>query len=971
MKFPFWVLIITGCLFSHVLTAQDYNYQHYDLNDGLNGLTVYCEIQDKDGFMWFGTDGGLSRFDGTHFKNFTTSDGLPDNEVLKLYVDSKNRLWILSFSHSICYYENGEIHNQKNDSMLAKIQLSSEPVDISEDRYGNIVLLENTVIHIIDDKGKMTSYRDTVGNKFQTINLGVNDKKEVVVSAFLKNDHFNGWGFYELNGARLADTFYAVSENNRFVNRLCVFLKPGVEVYRLLDKMYVTHKRDRKTSVLSIPDHFNGLSWLCDSLFTLNADDTVYLYNAKQERISDKFFLGKITNCCFRDSEGSYWFGTPGYGIYRLASNSIRNYNLVSQNNPLSVYSLYKTDSYLLAGTNKSLLWKIGHDNKFFPLTVARGVGGARITGIVENDGNIIAGSPDGLSYFDNQHQQTIGQSVSVKNIYRYADTILVSTNWNVFKMSIRQPLISDIIWNRRATSAYRFDGLYYVGALDGLYTVDDNKSISFLGKKDTLLSSRVSGMTNSGDTLWIATYGNGIVAYHAGKVVQHIAEINGLTSNSCRALYRDHENLWVGTDKGLNCIRLKNGSYTITKYSSKDGFNCDIINCLLVSRDTVYLGTPYGIIYFNPKEINKTSISVLRINSIKSKQNTWAPSSGNLILSPGDNSLRIDFSCISFKSQGDIRYYYRISGLDTNWKVTKDNILDYASLASGSYVLELYATNAFGIKSNLVRLNVTVERPFYFSTWFIIMIIVVTIALVWLTMNRRIRKIMRRENEKSTLQKKITDMEQLALRSQMNPHFIFNCLNSIQQYVFDKNVIDANRFISGFSSLIRQTLDLSSRKLITLEEEIKYLDTYIRLEDARFENSFRYRISTDQNLHPEQLFLPSLLLQPFVENSIRHGIRNLRNKNGHISIKFSYSEGYLLCIIEDNGVGRKVAGQLKGLGSPDHDSKGMSLVEQRINALNTVNRVKIGIVIEDVYPLEQHTGTRVIIHLPFESDVN
>ena len=273
-----------------------------------------------------------------------------------------------------------------------------------------------------------------------------------------------------------------------------------------------------------------------------------------------------------------------------------------------------------MAGTNKALLWRIDGNDRLFSTTVASGVGSARITGIVENEHDVIVGSPDGLSYFNKQNQQTIEAFVSVKNIYRYEDTILVSTNWGVFKMNINQPRISDIIWNKRATCSYRFEGLDFIGALDGLYAIDDSKSVSFLGQKDSLLASRVASITNSGDTLWIATYGNGIIAYRRGKVIRHITEADGLTSNSCRAIQWDNRNLWVGTDKGLNCIKPESGSFHIKTYSSKDGFNCDIINCLLVIGDTVYLGTPYGIIYFNPKEIDNTSIAYLHINSIRSK---------------------------------------------------------------------------------------------------------------------------------------------------------------------------------------------------------------------------------------------------------------------------------------------------------------------------------------------------------------
>lgn len=971
MKFLVFAAIVAGCFSSFGVNAQEYNYFHYDLKDGLSGLTVYTAVQDKDGFMWFGTDAGLSRFDGAQFKNFTTNDGLPDNEVLKLYADSKNRLWILSFSHIISYYQNGKIHSPNNDSLLRKITLSSEPVDIREDKYGNIVLLENTAFHIVDDKGNVQSYKKINGVGFWSLNLGINMSGNVVVSVISEKLFSYGWATAELDGTKLTGKVVLVSSVSKYITRLSILFRENIEVYREFDKIYVRNKKDSVRQVLRVPVNFNGLSYISDSLFTLNSDDTVFLYNSNQKRICDKFIMGKVVNCCIRDSEGNFWFATSGYGVYRLTSNVIRNYNLSVENVPMSVYALYKNDTCLFAGTNRSLLWSIDRQNKMSPVAISEGPGAGMINNIIENRQHLMFGSSFGLFCYYKGIQQQIGLSFSSKSFCKYRDTLLLSTNRNVIRVDAFKHVIYDTIWTNRSTCAYRFDNKYFIGALDGLYMIDNDKLFFFMGKKEPLLSSRVSALTGSGDTLWVGTFGNGVMAYNNGRVVLHIGENNGLTSNNCRALYFDKGILWVATDKGLNGVSLDSGHYNISTYATKDGLNCGIINCLLEKNDTVYLGTPYGIIYFNPNEVNNVSIAALLINSIKSKQSSWTPDAREIVLKPQDNSLRIDFSCISFKSQGDIRYYYRISGLDTNWKTTRENILDYASLPSGSYLLELYAINAFGVKSNVVRLNVTVEKPFYFTTWFIIIVIAAIIVVVWLTTNRRIRKIMRRESEKTVLQKKISDLEQLALRSQMNPHFIFNCLNSIQQYVFDKNVIDANRFISGFSSLIRQTLDLSSKKLITLEEEIKYLDTYIKLEHARFEHSFQYRITADKSLQPEQLYLPSLLLQPFVENSIRHGIRNLKGTNGKILITFSAEGAYLLCIIEDNGVGRKVATQLKGLGGSNYDSRGLSLVQQRIDALNAVNSEKISIKVEDVDPSQLNTGTRVIIHLPFESDVN
>ncbi len=144
-------LLLIFCLAAR---GQEYSYVHYDVKDGLAASVVYCAAEDKQGFLWFGTEAGLSRYDGTHFRNFTSSDGLPDNEVLKLFVDSRNRVWIIPFKNSICYYWKGKIYNADNDSVLHRLSMSSGIMSITEDKYGDIVLLEYTAVEIIPPTGK-------------------------------------------------------------------------------------------------------------------------------------------------------------------------------------------------------------------------------------------------------------------------------------------------------------------------------------------------------------------------------------------------------------------------------------------------------------------------------------------------------------------------------------------------------------------------------------------------------------------------------------------------------------------------------------------------------------------------------------------------------------------------------------------------------------------------------------------------
>jgi LytS/YehU family sensor histidine kinase len=237
----------------------------------------------------------------------------------------------------------------------------------------------------------------------------------------------------------------------------------------------------------------------------------------------------------------------------------------------------------------------------------------------------------------------------------------------------------------------------------------------------------------------------------------------------------------------------------------------------------------------------------------------------------------------------------------------------------------------------------------------------------MWLVARARIRSVRRKADENLLREKRINELEQMALKAQMNPHFIFNSINSIQQYVFSGNVAEANEYITDFSLLVRQTLDMSGKKFITLAEEIMYLGAYLGLEQKKYEHCFNFTITIEENTERNML-LPPLLIQPFVENSIRHGVLNLKKGRGKILVHFFKDINALYCMVEDNGIGRAKAIQLKKNVNPVHESKGMELVKNRIESLNNIYNSDITVAIEDID--EQHaTGTRVIIKFPLDYD--
>jgi LytS/YehU family sensor histidine kinase len=304
--------------------------------------------------------------------------------------------------------------------------------------------------------------------------------------------------------------------------------------------------------------------------------------------------------------------------------------------------------------------------------------------------------------------------------------------------------------------------------------------------------------------------------------------------------------------------------------------------------------------------------------------------------------------------------------GLDSNWKETRETFLSYPTLPSGDYQLEVQAINKFDVISKVITASFTIEKLIWEKNWFRLLIglvfLTLTALLVWFIIHR----IQKREQEKTTISKRIGELEQLARKAQMNPHFIFNSLNSIQQYVMDADITGANKFISGFSRLIRQTLDFSSKPEISLEQELDYLSNYLELERTRLENAFSWSVTVAEDVHAADYFIPPMILQPFVENSVRHGLRFRRDRDGKVSIDIKKENDHLICILEDNGIGRKAALQFKSANAIEYQSKGMSLTAERIAMLNKDNSEKITMQIDDLEDDQQKpSGTKVTIKFP------
>jgi ligand-binding sensor domain-containing protein len=965
----FFTLLLPYCSF-----CQEYSYTHYDITEGLAGSTVYCITQDKDGFIWTGTETGVSRFDGTHFRNFTTKDGLPDVEILQMFSDSRGRVWMAPFRKSICYYYKGQIHNQENDSLLRRLQFKGNVENFAEDAAGNILVQERTALHLISKDGNSKVLDSIHHHAIKECHaICRSEDGHFLVQAKDSLFYLNAGGFKALFGLPALEGIFAPN----FVG--------------LSSKVIVWHPKNEASIIRSISN--GDTKWIPYKFYNFRhvsfsiLDDTVVCSNESSGTTwwtmhagkRRTFLDGVEVSRSFRDDEGNTWFTTIGRGLYRLNSEEFKNVSLKQKLYvDCAVNSIKRIGPELLVGSNRNSVYRFRlpqmqqlnvqqlneHERK-------------RILFIDTLDrGRMVYGTDFTLDEL--QGRKMFGREIrmNVKAAYLLKDgKLLIASAAGLFVFDLERQQVIDTILKERTTTLFCVNDTTYIGTLNGLYRMTNDRRITFMGERIPFLRKRIASIVESRfGVVWIAPYDDaGIIGIKDGRVVRQIGQKQGLTSDICRTLAIQENYLWVGTDKGLNRIDLCNPSRDIVQYTANDGLGSNVINTLLVDSPMVYVGTPAGLSYFDETKINPHSGCRFVWLDIASAGTSRIADSAHLVLPYKEDNIRFEYAGISYKSAGRITYRYRLLGLDTSWKYTQETYLDYPTLPPGAYDLQMMAINKFGIYSRPAELHFFVRAPFWKTTWFLVAIGAMLSALIWLFVSLRIKQINHRQEEERQLTRKMGELEHMALRAQMNPHFIFNCLNSIQHYIFEQDVLAANKYISGFSRLIRATLQNSSRSFVSLAEEISYLSTYLSLEKLRFKEKMDYAIECSGDVDPETILIPPMLVQPYVENSMRHGIRHKMDGNGFIHIRMGLSGDALNVSIEDNGIGRDQAARYKTTEHIEYQSKGMFLTAERIGLINTIYGEGIGVEIIDLRDeTGKPAGTRVLMKFPlFAKELN
>ncbi len=961
-----YIFVFIGVVFPFHLFAQTVTpqFRHITRSDGLPSMTTYFVIQDSKSYLWITTDHGVARYNGYEFKVFTSKDGLEDNTVFHLFEDTKGRMWMLTFSGKIFYYLDGKIIAYKYNKAAIDFVRGSAPTRIYVDAYDNVYLTSKGELKI-DRIGKTTLVSEPNTDEYCNVLIHeVSDscilsstvfsiKSELPMRVFYKS--YSGedsiftvpYGLSRVNTVRFnqTDLVFAIGKDfYLFRNGSVIHLFKGAftEIYFML--------KDKSNRIYACTD--KGL-YIYDDVISSEACSI--------------YFEDKIITSCYFDRENGFWVTTRDYGVYYLPDFALKHFEIDGGmfEKPICLTSDFKSSVYAayasglitqISGSHEKIIYTSPPSKKVYNL-------------FLEEKGKLYIGGDSSGYIYKNIFRPFVNPLIGsnkfthLKNNYiRHSDGLLYSSAQSRVIKIANDSVAESIDCLQRINCLFESNQRQLLlGCINGALLFNDST------RKATLYNSAFTNMSIQDIKQFnfytcFATQGNGLVFWD-GKNKTSITEGNGLASDFVGNILVHNNDIWCATNMGISHVQFNDAtkfSYRITNITTKEGLPANEINDLAFLNDTIWVATNSGICFFNSQHnfVNSVAPIVYIRSMIINGADTTIKNNYSL---PHDyNNLKISFRGISFKSQKEISYRYVLkTDGDSIFGITKNTEVEFLALSAGNYSFYVFAQNSSGTWSkNAAVLSFTINPSWWKTWWFRLLII----ALMFIAMFKYYKNRERNLNQKFEAERKQADLQLTALRAQMNPHFIFNVMNSIRNYIKKNDTESAQKYLTSFAKLIRYTLDNSHAQEISLQEEINALRVYVELEMLRFDNAFDFKINFEDDIDMDETMIPSLLLQPFIENSIKHGIADI-DITGKIFIDIRKSNDKILIAIEDNGRGRKRSSVGNEADFEKHKSYGTSLTMDRISAFNKAFNKNITVNIIDLKDEnETGCGTRVEI---------
>jgi len=1004
------LFFICGCL-SFLGYSQNNQLRAYTLKDGLPQSQVNAIVQDDLGYLWIGTQGGgIARFDGISFKVWNEKKGLGSNYIQTMRFQ-KDTLFIGTRQGLSIYHKN----SFKNYTI-------SEDVFAIEIANNTVFLGTQKGIYTYDSvKGTELLDCNAILNSTQ-INAILFDGNSFWIASrngLWKTDRLASEGNFVkmLNGdfkslERYKEKIIAAS----FDDGIYMFEK-GQEK----ENFQIISEVKQLNSINLINSSELWINTINSGIKRLNLDD-----NLPEKAITKENGLSVYNiRTAYKDRQNNVWIGSSGGGLFKFEKNNFRHYTSANGLTGNRIYALHTVDETLWISTSESGLMTIDSTG-IHQETATSDYLTVKVKTLTNDTGGKIWAGTEGKGIYLYQkkvrdsivYDSTLIDEISYETLHLediYTATITTEdglpSNW-----------ISNIkIYGSQIWAATYSDGIvsfqydYNSKKIYNLQTFGKEQGITDLGIRDLARdeTGRVWYATNKGHLgyiknntvthiepknvtgnevtigtilfhnydLYIGTFGKGIWYSELSsdlkfKKLQGEKEL--YSDNIYQLIFDDNNQLWAGSERGVDQISLnkKNEITNVTHYGRNDGF-LGIETCHnAIAKNTkgnLWFGTISGLTKYAPStseqqllkpQIHFEDIEVAYQSLDSMDLRNWTNSDKRLQLSEDENHLAFQFRSVDLDNPEAIVYRYKFD--EDNWSPwTKENKITFGGLDYGNHTFLAQSRNKDWLESDAIGFKFHVIQPLYKKTWFknvgwtILGLIAILMVFLYI---KRVKAKNRAIRERLQLENHLLSLEQKALRLQMNPHFIFNVLNGIKG-MSRNDITKMDKTINTFAVLLRETLTNSRKDHITLAQEIKTLKNYIEVEQLMANKDFIYTIELNSDLDPEEVLIPPMLIQPFVENAIRHGIMPLQ-RPGELKVHFTTDNHFLYATIIDNGIGIQQSQQNKT--NTDHQSMALQVTKERIESLAGVNTLKIEEVSEKDHTL---AGTKISFKIPLETE--
>lgn len=1001
------------------LFSQDGRMRKFTKEDGLPSNSVYGVQEDRNGYIWVFTEKGVAKYDGYTFKNFGLQDGLRALDVWDISIDSKNRIWLHTLK-GLVYIQKDSVHQLWIDA-VHDLKFHT----LYED--GNQVWVDNGVERLLLRNDSLIRVPASANSKKA---LQAYQKGKLAGNVLLSFPNslattlvFDDGRLTELNANNELIRHYEIDKNwirplfhkNNQKSALkpivfaqedeLIFITPlGIGKWSIKEKKgHAILFENRfggafpEDSDVKYTRGFNGnLQVMLGSGFMFEIDRDLNIIDYFDFRTTKAFHR------IYKDREGNVWAGTGNDGIYLLPAQARSTKVYVEAGDERILSLVADRNGHVFYGTDNGSVYyfKNGISQR---LALPPGWGDDVNDMLLNAEGGLFFGAQKKAFFLDTHRPfaewnvknfqtdykitfapKTIlevsiyGQKRSLAIPLKalcwnpHSKTLLASTGRELHRIDFSKAplLLADIQTLDRVQSLVsQSTDTAWAGTLYGLKMIQRDTILDKSHLHPLLQKNIIALAVDSKDMLWVGTEGNGVYGFQSDTVFP----ISATERDFVLSVFVDEEDqLWVGTENGVKQFYIDpqevGKTQLVRTYSLADGLLSSEVNAIAVDSHYVYFGSNKGLVQIEKSPSQGAVVPPFIYVDDISINGATTPLAAAYDLGYQQRELEISFTGISYQSFGKLSYSYQLAPIDKGWQSTTSRSVRYPELAPGEYTFYLQVEDINGVITRLQQpLHFVIRPPFWAIWWFRILAVIGIASVVFGIYKLRIRAIATKEAAKTAVNKKFAELELQALQAQMNPHFVYNALASIQYFIQENNTDEAEDYLAKFAKLMRSFLESSKTRYTTLEEELQLLRLYISMEQLRFEDRFEISTSVGAEIDPSVIKIPTLLLQPFIENAIHHGLFHKKGK-GLLQVSFEYAKANttVICRIEDNGIGRKAASNMRANSLKGYKSRGLQIVEERLAVLRNVENYDISIDVQDlVNQAGEATGTLVVITIP------